>query len=196
MKRRRRRKGSRAVSRRRRRNPSSRGGGKLSFQRALRSPMNFLKPALIGAVGAVAVNTAMSRLVPLMLPASMQAQFMTGRMRYLTQGIAAIGLGIVAQKVGVRAAMAEKMAEGSLTVTLTDAIRDFALQAGIPLGGMGYYLPGRNAGRAYPSASGNPGQLMNGMRSYITGPGSASGSVVPLRRTMSAVGFGPGRTFQ
>lgn len=193
MSRRRRRKGSRAVSRRRRKNPSS-GGGRLSFRRAIGNPMNFLKPALIGAIGAVAVNTAMSRLVPMLMPVSMQATFMTGRIRYLTQGVAAIGLGIVAQRVGVRAAMAEKMAEGSLTVTLTDAIRDLALQAGIPLGGMGYYLPGRNAGRAVPSASGNPGLQLGRISQYVSGPGSG-GNVTPMRRQMAGLSFGPGRTF-
>lgn len=192
----RRRRSARAVSRRRRRNPSSRGS--LSLRSVARQPAKFLMPALIGAVGAIGVNTAMSRLMPMLLPANLQSTFMTGRVRYLTQAAAAIGLGMAAQKLGMRRGMAEKMAEGSLTVTFTDMLRDFAMSAGISLGGMGYYLPGRQAGRAVPSASGVPGMTMNGlngrMGAYVTGPGSVPGNVTPMRR-MAGMGFGPGRTF-
>lgn len=180
-----RRRSRRRGSRARRRNP-------LNIQRTISGAKPILQRAFVGALGAVAVNTAMSRLFPMVLPANLQALFMTGRARYLTQGVAALALGMVAQKAGVKAATAVQMAEGSLTVTLTDAIRDFAMQAGVPLGGVGYYLPGRRA-MAAPPAGGNPARL-NGMSAYVTGPG-ASQSVVPLRRNFGGVGFGPGRTF-
>lgn len=189
--RRRRRRGAR--SRARRRNPIS--TRRLSLRSAISRPASFLKPALTGAVGAIAVNTVMARLLPMLLPAQLQATFMTGRVRYLTQGIAAIAVGVAAQKLGVSGRVAEKMAEGSLTVTLTDAIRDLSSQFGMPLGGMGYYLPGINVNRAVPSASGNPA-VLNGLRgrmgAYVTGPGSFPGNVTPMRR-MAGLGFGPGR---
>jgi len=169
--------------------------GGISFTAVARKPLAVLQPALIGAIGAVGVNTFMSRVVPRILPANMQAQFMTGRARYLTQGLAAIGLAMIAQKVGVKAAMAGKMAEGSLTVTMADAIRDVAGQAGIQLGGMGYYLPGRRASPPSRGAASAPQvgnvSAMNGMGLYVTGPGS-NVRQMPARAGM---GFGTGRTF-
>lgn len=177
-----RRRGSRA----RRRNP-------ISIRATVGSAKPILQRAFVGALGAVAVNTAMSRLFPMILPANLQAMFMTGRVRYLTQGAAALALGMVAQRLGLRAATATQMAEGSLTVTLTDAIRDVAMQAGVPLGGIGYYLPGRRA-NAVPGSASNPARL-NGMAAYVTGPG-APNSVIPMRRNgVGGLGFGPGRTF-
>jgi len=174
----------------RRRNPINLGA-------MTRKPLAMLTPALIGAVGAVGVNTFMSRVVPRILPANMQATFMTGRVRYVTQALAAVALGMAAQKVGVKAATAAKMAEGSLTVTLADAIRDFAGQAGIQLGGMGYYLPGRRASPPYSGASAAPqvgrASAMNGMGLYVSGPGAGS-NVTPMKRR-SGMGFGVGRTF-
>lgn len=195
----------RHSSARRHRNPSRRRHGQrgmLNFRAFAAKPMQMITPALIGAVGAVAVNTVISRVFPMLLPVNLQAMFMTGRVRYLTQGAAAIALGMIAQRLGVKASVAAKMAEGSLTVTLADAIRDLSLSMGMPLGGMGYYLPGRGV-MAVPSASGRPGvQLngMNGMNAYVTGPGAYPGSnVTTLRRGQMAgvggMGFGPGRTF-
>ena len=182
---------SKRRSRRTRRSRSrGRRSNPISLNRTISSAKPILARAFVGALGAIAVNTAMSRLFPMVLPANLQALFMTGRVRYLTQGVAALALGMVAQKVGVKAATAVQMAEGSLTVTLADAIRDVAMQAGVPLGGMGYYLPGRRAS-AVPGANAGPARL-NGMAQYVTGPG-ASQSVVPLRRNFGAVGFGPGR---
>lgn len=100
---------SRAHSRRRRSNPISLG----SFAR----PMSLLKPALIGAAGAVLVNTALSK-VASNLPASLT----TGNAMYLTRAIAAIGLGYAASKMGAGSAVGAKLAEGSLTVTFHDMI--------------------------------------------------------------------------
>lgn len=182
--------------RRRHRRHSSGGSPALSFRSAVRQPMRFLTPALWGAVGAITVNTVMSRLLPMVLPANLQATFMVGRARYLTQALAAIGVGMAANRFGVRAGIAEKMAEGSLIVTMTDALRDLSSSAGIPLGGFGYYLPGFNPNRAVPSASGRAAPQLSGMNAYVTGPGASSSSVIPLRRAgMAGFGFGPGRTF-
>lgn len=182
---------------RRTRKSSARRRNPINLGAMTRKPMALITPALIGAVGAVGVNTFMSRIVPRILPANMQATFMTGRVRYLTQGLAAIGLGMIAQKVGVKAGTAAKMAEGSLTVTLADAIRDVAGQAGVQLGGMGYYLPGRRASPPYSGAAAAPqvGRVnaMNGMGLYVTGPGSGT-NVTPMKRR-AGMGFGTGRTF-
>lgn len=173
----------RRVSARRRRNPISlrrmvSGGASLA-------PMKLLSSALIGAAGATAVNTIMAR-VP--LPAAL----MVGRMRYLTQAAAAIAIGTLASKVKiVGSGTAAKMAEGSLVVTLHDAIRDVAGGMGINLAGMGYYLPGRGV-TAVPSASGGPAR-MAGIGEYITGPG-ASANVTPMRGRMAGVGS-PARGF-
>jgi len=168
---RRRRRRSRGVARRRGRGAARR----LSFQRVLSSPLATLRPAFVGAIGATLVNTVLAR-IPL------PALLMTGRTRYLTQGAAAIALGALAQNLRVvGAGTAAKMAEGALTVTLHQAIQDFAAQAGVNLGGIGYYLPGHSAGAAVPGSPGNAARMAGGMGLYVSGPGS--GSVIPMRRT-------------
>jgi len=158
-------------------NPRRRGRGaarRLSFQRVLSSPLATLRPALTGAIGATLVNTVLAR-IPL------PAMLMTGRTRYLTQGAAAIALGALAQNLRVvGAGTAAKMAEGALTVTLHQAIQDFAAGMGVNLGGMGYYLPGYSAGAAVPGSPGNAARMAGGMGLYVSGPGS--GSVIPMRR--------------
>lgn len=156
------------IARRRR---SSGGSRSYSIQGLMRSPIATLKPAFTGAVGAILVNTALQKLpVPPML--------VTGRVRYVTQAAAAIGLAALAQRfAGVHASTAAKMAEGALTVTMVDAIRDVAGQFGVPLAGMGYYLPGYSA--AMPAGPMRPAQQLG---KYLTGPGSAA-SVIPMRRS-------------
>ncbi len=157
---------------------SHRRSNPLSMSSVIKKPLAMLTPALTGAVGAIAVNTILSKLP---IPASLN----TGKMKYVTQGVAAIALAMIANKVGVKGAMAAQMAEGSLTVTLHDAIKDIASGFGMNLGGMGYYLPGVGVGQAAPSRSANPGQMaMKGMGKYLTGPGSKSGGL----RGVSGVG--------
>lgn len=171
-----------AVRSRRRRNPIS---GR-TVNSLMKKPFDLVKPALVGAVGSIVVNNVLAR-VP--LPAVM----MTGRMRYVTQAVAAVGIAALAQKVGVKGATAAQAAEGSLTVTLRDAILDLAAAGGMPLAGMGYYLPGRGAGRAVPSRSANPTR-MAGMSEYLTGPGSPRSNVVTMqglaRQRQKSAGFG------
>lgn len=148
-----------------------------SLRSSVTKPMAILTPALVGALGATAVNTALSKLP---LPASLN----TGRVRYLTQGAAAIILGMIAQKVGMKAALAAKMAEGSLTVTLHSAIQELGAQFGVNLGGMGYYLPGRAAVAPAPGAA--PAPQLGGVGKYVSGPGS----VTPIARGMGRIARG------
>lgn len=170
-------------SSRRRSNPIKLGG-------FAKKPMAIITPALIGAVGATVVNTVLGRLP---LPAAA----MTGKARYVTQGAAAILLSIIAAKVGVKGSTATQMAEGSLTVTLHQAITDIASGAGMNLSGMGYYLPGVGARGAVPSRAANSAPMaMNGMAQYITGPGSprsaglaGMGSAGRSARKVSGFGF-------
>lgn len=189
-KRRSRRKGRKGRRRGRRRNPVGmylrnprlrlgRVGG--------RDVMPMVQNAFTGALGAVAMTSVLSRL-------PLPAMLMTGKVRYITQGAVAIGLGMLAQMVGLKGALAAKAAEGALTVTLNDMVKEVAMDAGINLGGLGYYLPGVGV-RAVPSASGRPSPQLGRLGRYVSGPGSgvpssAPGSVVPIRR-----GFGNVRSF-
>lgn len=172
------------VSRRSRRRSGGRGfAGRFlkTHTGSLSSPMSMLGGALTGAIGAAAVNTVTARLTPY-IPAAM----LGGTTRYLTQGAIAIGLGMLASRFGLGSAVAAKMAEGSLTVTLHQALVEAAGRAGLSLGGMGYYLPGRNAGRAVPSASGSASRQVAGIGKYVTGPGSTP-NVTPMRRGMGNI---------
>lgn len=105
---------------RRRRNPTGGASG----------IMPMLNAALMGAVGATAVGAAMNYLP---LPAALK----TGYIRPVTQAALALSLGIFGRKFLGRNAV--KMAEGALTVTLTETIKQVGSQAGIQLG---YYSPG------------------------------------------------------
>lgn len=166
--RRRRRSVARKVHHRRRRNPLHIGSVK---------PMSILTPALMGALGGVAVNTILGKLP---IPASM----MTGRMRYVTQAGAALALAVLGSKLG-KSRYTTQMAEGSLTITLHQAIVDLASGAGMNLSGMGYYLPGYRPG-AVPSPHANAGMMaMNGMGKYVSGPGSRN--VVPMAAPRQAM---------
>lgn len=164
---------------RRRRNPINLGTSQKKI-------MGILTPALIGALGATAVNTILARL-------PIPAIAMTGKARYLTQAAAAIGLSMIASKMGVKGTTASQLAEGSLTVTLHQAITDIATSAGMNLSGMGYYLPGVGVRGAIPSRAANSAPMaLNGMRAYVTGPGSPRAMVmngIP-RQTRKTSGFG------
>lgn len=152
-----------------RRNPAALLGnfGKINSQQ----PMRIIQNAAIGAVGAIVLNTVLSRL-------PLPAMLVTGRTRYLTQGITALGLGMLAARFKlVGGQMAAQAAEGALTVTIADAIKDFAATAGFPLAGLGYYLPGIGVQSAVPARGASPAMHMG---KYISGPGS--GNVTPLRR--------------
>lgn len=113
--------------------------------------------AVPGAIGALGLDVLLG-VVPV------PAQFKSGIFGYVTKGVGAIALGMVAGMVGVKSSTAAKMTEGALTVMIHGALRQgvsqFAPQ--IPLGaypdemlgyagsgwnpsyddGMGAYLPG------------------------------------------------------
>lgn len=140
----------------------------------LAKPFSMVGPALTGAIGAVAVHSVLTRL-------PLPPVLMTGKARFVTQGAAAIGLGMLASRFGfIGSGVAAKMAEGALTVTLNDAIKEFAADAGFNLGGMGYYLPGIRA--QMPPAGGRPARGMMGK--YLTGPGA---QVTPIRSRMGNI---------
>lgn len=145
-------------------------------------PFSMVGPALTGAVGAVAVNSIIGK-----LGGYLPANFMTGNVSYLTRGAVAIGAGMLASRLGVGSAVAAKMAEGSLTVTLHEMLVALGANAGLNLSGLGYYLPGRQA--SMPSASGAPAR-MAGMAKYVTGPGSPQGSVIPMNRLRGMGAYG------
>ncbi len=169
---------------RRVRRSASRGGSRLlggllrSQTGSLSSPMSMLSGALTGAVGAASVNTILARL-------PLPAMLMAGPQRYATQGVAAIGLGMLAARF-LGAGVATKMAEGALTVTLHQALVELAGRAGVTLGGMGYYLPGMRA-PAIPNGSGSASRQVAGLGKYVTGPGAGGNNVTALRRGVGAI---------
>lgn len=163
-----------------------RGARRLGFTPS--AATSVLKPALVGAVGAVGTNFVLSQLASRgIIPATL----MTGKTRFLTQGALAIGLGMLASRLSfVGSGTASKMAEGALTVTLANAITEVANENGLALSGMGYYLPGFNPGRAVPNAGGSAA-MMAGMGKYVTGPGAGMAglsNVRPFRRGMRGAG--------
>lgn len=139
-------------------------------------PMSIVTPALVGALGATAVNTVLNQFGS-MLPASMT----TGNMMYVTRSLAALGLAAIAGKAGSKRAAVMQMAEGALTVTLHDAIVNLSGGMGMSLSGMGVYMPGRGA-QQVPTAFGRPAMAMNGMNAYLTGQGSPQAAMQAARQ--------------
>jgi hypothetical protein len=163
---------------RRRRNPIGLNAGK---------PMQLLTPALVGALGATAVNTVFNNVAGV-LPASLN----TGNMSYVTKAALALGLAYLGGK-GSKRAMFMQMAEGSLTVTIHDAI--VALSGGMGMS-LGAYMPGLI--QRSPNAYGRPAAQMNGMSAYLTGGGSPQqrqiqasrqAAIAAKPRQMSGFGF-------
>lgn len=70
-----------------------------------------LKGAGIGALGALAVDVAMSRL-------PIPVQFKSGQMRYLAQGLVSLGLGMVIAKVGRNKSLGVQVSSGGLTIAM------------------------------------------------------------------------------
>lgn len=75
-----------------------------------------LKPALIGALGALAIDVVVAKLP---LPESLKV----GVIRYPVRAAGAIGLAMLAEKMGMRHDMAVSLARGGLTVVGYDAIK-------------------------------------------------------------------------
>lgn len=138
---------------RRRRNPI--GGGIMSL----------LMPAVVGTAGAVVVKAAVGYLP---LPATMK----TGNAATLTKAALAILLGTFgARFIGPKA---RQMAEGSLTVTATEAITSLLASKGVQLGEVSdeslisYYAPGTTFN--VPAIASGMGEYQ-GMNEYQSGVG-------------------------
>lgn len=110
----------RAYRRRYRRNPSLRS--------AFGGVGKTLMSAAQGAVGAIAVDAIMGQVGP-RLPVALQ----TPNTYPLVKAGVALGLGMLGARVRGMGALAARMAEGSLTVTLHSVIRNY-MPAGLTLG--------------------------------------------------------------
>jgi len=108
--RRRRRTAAKTKRRTYKRNPSPRFSLK-SFTKAT------LMPSAVGAVGALSIDMIMG-IVP--LPDMLK----TGAMRPMVKGVAAVGLGLIANQV-VSRKVAEQITAGALTVVLYDTMKTF-----------------------------------------------------------------------
>lgn len=157
---------------RRRRNPIGMNATK---------PSELLMPALVGALGATAVNTVLAN-----VGSALPATLMTGNMQYITRAALSILLAMVGRKSG-KANIWTQAAEGSLTVTFHDAI--------VSLGGgsLGAYMPGRGA-QFVPSPGARPAQRLNGMSAYLQGKASpqATQAIAAGQARMAAGGGGRG----
>lgn len=76
-----------------------------------------IKPALIGAGGALVLDLAFAKLP---IPAALKV----GIVRHPVKGLGAIGLGMAAEKLGVKHDTAVALARGALTVVVHDAAKD------------------------------------------------------------------------
>jgi hypothetical protein len=126
-----------------RRNPSVRGN--LS---------GLLMGSFQGALGAIGVDVIYN-FIP--LPATMK----TGNMQYIAKGVVAIGLGML-----IRNRMVSKMVEGSLTVTMYNAVKNLAGGMIPGLSGLGYYPGGAMVASAVPSTRPAPA-----LSEYVNMPG-------------------------
>ncbi len=162
-------------------NPSPRRAKRRSSRRRsnpiMGKPMSILQPALMGALGATTVNTVLGQ-----LSGVLPAQLMTGNALFVTKAAAAFALAILGNKMGVKGATVAQMAEGSLTVTIHDAILALAGQAGITqLSGMRAYMPRSNRMSAYVG-NGQP-------RPKLSGVGNVSQLLPTQRQKVSGFGF-------
>jgi hypothetical protein len=154
----------RARVRKYRRNPSGRS----------MSVMPLLKDSAMGAVGAVAV-TALYSFMPV------PATFATGNMAHVAKAAFAVLIGTLGRKV-LPAGMASKMAAGSLTVTMYEALKD-NIGASVPgMHGIGYY-PGGRVMSNYPASNAAPAPaalseyINRGMGEYINTMGEVGNEI-------------------
>jgi hypothetical protein len=134
---------------------------------------SMLTNAAIGATGAVIVDNLVKRLP---LPATL----MSGNMAYITKSGLAVLLGVVANMAGPKVGrIGAKMAEGSLLVTVYQAINNVVLPMVPGLQGLGYWGSGYTvatdqggpsmAGLGYSGAGEYVGAMagMHGMGEYV-----------------------------
>lgn len=134
---------------------------------APRSLMPMLKDAGIGAVGALAIDV-MFGYIP--LPLSLK----TGKMNSVAKGAFAVLIGMFGGKILPRG-MAGKMAAGSLTVTMHDALKA-TVSSMLPSAHLGYYPGGQVTGN-FPAMNASPAPALSeyinpGMGEYVH-PGMA-----------------------
>lgn len=118
---------------------------------------SMLTNAAIGATGAVIVDNIVKR-IP--LPAAL----MSGNMAYITKSGLAVLLGVVANMAGPKfGRIGAKMAEGSLLVTVYQALNNVVLPMVPGLQGLGYW------GSGYTVATDQGGPSMAGLGYSSTG---------------------------
>lgn len=127
--------------RRYKRNPAGRMSGLV--------PM--LKDSAIGAVGAVAIEALFG-----FLPIPMSWKM--GRMMMVAKGATAVAVGMFGNKL-LPSGMAGKMAVGSLTVTMHDALKPFVAHV-MPSLNMGYY-PGGMLMENVPGSTAQPAPALS-----------------------------------
>lgn len=145
------------AKRRRHRNP--RMGGL-----SLGGLKHTIVPALIGGVGAIALDVAFSY-IP--LPAALS----TGYVKTGVKLAGAIGLGFVASKI-IGRERGKAVALGALTVVLYGAVKDLIKQYAPSVPGLaGDYSDMRVGAYMTPQLSGmNPAPMLQGLGAYMAGP--------------------------
>lgn len=149
------------ARRRRRSNPARRGiMGK------------YVRPAAMGGGTAVGLDVAFGYLP---LPDVLS----TGMARHAAKAAAAIGVGMFAKNLGMKAATAEEMGRGALTVYAADAMRE-GMASFLPDVPLGYYSP------AYvpPNGGGNMNAYLS---EYVSGAEDPMGAEEVTRH---GTGFG------
>lgn len=133
---------SRKVAHRRyKRNPSARVSGAMSL----------MKDSAMGAVGAIAVE-ALFGFLPL------PATWKSGHMMQVAKSATALAVGLFGHKILPRG-MAGKMAVGSLTVTMHEALKPL-IASSLPGLHLGYY-PGGMTMSDYPAMNGAPAPALS-----------------------------------
>lgn len=179
---------SNPAKRRKRSRSRSRGGGG-GFVKSFKPSLSSIQPMLLGAAqgaaGALAVN-AIVRYAPL------PEMLITGRVSYLTRAALALGVGFVAANV-VPNRVAQRMAEGALTVIAVDALRDLILSTtGYSLGGVGYYSPAQLVRGRRPAGAAGVGKQLTAVSN--TGKYLNTGMSGSASRGAAVPGYGmPGR---
>lgn len=94
---------------------------RLTVQNAIQTTV---MPAAVGAAGSVGVDILLGYM-------PLQANLKTGPVKHLVKGAAAIGLGMLVDRMGIKAINGRDVAVGAITVALAGAMRD-AVQVAAP----------------------------------------------------------------
>lgn len=160
------------ARRRARRNPISGGLN-------MRSIVAQLKNAGIGAAGAIGVDVGFG-FVQSYLPEAVQAPVdAAGNMNpayYAAKGATAIVAGLLAKRL-IGSARAAQMVEGSLTVTMHDAAKQF-LAGNVPSLTLGAYAPGGRQLPSLPSGLGRVGMQISRRPAVANGSLRGVGSYI------------------